>query len=140
MKDLSPAAGAGWKQSGPQLAWIRPVSRLRGQPQPPGSRRRRLRGLAAVLLGRVSPSSQQICHPYAQDHNRISSIRPGKDAFKLLILHSEATTELPGLSSVGSTETNLGWGWGELGRGSETAQVRISRNWLLGGARSGDPW
>lgn len=67
-------------------------------------------GLAAVLLGRVSPSSRQICHPYAQDHNRISSIRPGKEAFKLLILCRGALTALPRISSIGSTETNLGWG------------------------------
>lgn len=67
-------------------------------------------GLAAVLLGRVSPSSRQICHPYAQDHNRISSIRPGKEAFKLLILCRGAMTASPRISSVGSTETNLGWG------------------------------
>lgn len=67
-------------------------------------------GLAAVLLGCVSPSSRQICHPYAQDHNRISSIRPGKEAFKLLILCRGAVTALPRSSSVGSTETNLGWG------------------------------
>lgn len=68
-----------------------------------------------VLLGLISPSSQQICHPYAQDHNGISSIRPGKEAFKLLILCWGTMTALPKISSVGSTETNLG--------GSEGAEV-----------------
>lgn len=91
--------GPRWRQSG-QQGRLAPAA---------GSERvgKRLRGLAAVLLGRVSPSSRQICHPYAQDHNRISSIRPGKEAFKLLILCRGAMTALPGISSVGSTETNL---------------------------------
>ena len=104
MKDLSPSSGGPrWRQSG-QQGPLAPAA---------GSERvgKRLRGgLAAVLLGRVSPSSRQICHPYAQDHNRISSIRPGKEAFKLLILCRGALTALPRISSVGSTETNLGWG------------------------------
>lgn len=103
MKDLSPCSGGPrWRQSG-QQGRLAPAA---------GSERvgKRLRGLAAVLLGRVSPSSRQICHPYAQDHNRISSIRPGKEAFKLLILCRGAMTALPRISSVGSTETNLGRG------------------------------
>ncbi|MEJ1282453.1 hypothetical protein NN561_013411 [Cricetulus griseus] len=94
--------GPRWRQSG-QQGLLAPAA---------GSERvgKRLRGLAAVLLGRVSPSLRQICHPYAQDHNRISSIRPGKEAFKLLILCRGAMTALPRISSVGSTETNLGRG------------------------------
>jgi hypothetical protein len=104
MKDLSPAAGApAGNKVGSNDGGLRPIPLLTLPPaSPPRSRAVRcgavrkageaaaVRGLAAAgLLGLVSPSSQQICHPYAQDHNRISSIRPGKEAFKLLILSRE---------------------------------------------------
>lgn len=108
MKDLSPAAGASRGQSGQQLQ-LAPAD----FPAPaaaclPGTCGEGSAGLGLALLGLGSPSSQQTCHPYAQDHNRISSIRPGKEAFKLLMLCWGEMTALPRIRSVGSIETNLG--------------------------------
>lgn len=123
--------GPRWRQSG-QQGRLAPAA---------GSERegKRLRGLAAVLLGRVSPSSRQICHPYAQDHNRISSIRPGKEAFKLLILCRGATTALPGISSVGSTETNLRRGGRVQKEPSPSEKFENTGGYSHGGAR-GTGW
>lgn len=128
MKDLSPSSGGPrWRQSG-QQGPLAPAA---------GSERvgKRLRGLAAVLLGRVSPSSRQICHPYAQDHNRISSIRPGKEAFKLLILCRGAKTALPRISSVGSTETNLRRGGRVQKEPSRSEKFENTGGYSRGGAR-----
>lgn len=130
MKDLSPSSGGPrWRQNG-QQGRLAPAA---------GSERvgKRLRGLAAVLLGRVSPSSRQICHPYAQDHNRISSIRPGKEAFKLLILCRGAMTALPRISSVGSTETNLRRGGRVQKEPSRSEKFENTGGYSHGGARGG---
>lgn len=129
MKDLSPSSGGPrWRQNG-QQGLLAPAA---------GSERvgKRLRGLAAVLLGRVSPSSRQICHPYAQDHNRISSIRPGKEAFKLLILCRGAMTALPRISSVGSTETNLRRGGRVQKEPSRSEKFENTGGYSHGGARA----
>lgn len=131
MKDLSPSSGGPrWRQSG-QQGRLAPAA---------GSERvgKRLRGLAAVLLGRVSPSSRQICHPYAQDHNRISSIRPGKEAFKLLILCRGAMTALPRISSVGSTETNLGRGGRVQKEPSQSEKCENTGGYSPGGSLVGN--
>lgn len=87
MKDLSAALGARL-----ETKWAAVMAGAAGE----GGA-----GAGVVLLGHISPSSQHICHPYAQDHNPISSIRPGKEAFKLLILCWGAMTALPRISSVG---------------------------------------
>lgn len=86
MKDLSPAVGASGRQSG-QQSQLPPADLLLARPPAcPEWLGKAGRGAVVVLLGLGSPSSEQICHPHAQDHNQTSSIRPGEEAFKLQIL------------------------------------------------------
>lgn len=92
--------------------WLRPRPRPLPAPQRPPragepSRNVGPSGDVGRAVGKAaSPSSRRRCHPYAQDHSGISSIRPGKEAFKLLILYWGAVTELPRTRSAGSAETD----------------------------------
>lgn len=111
MKDLSPAVGARLETKWAAVTAGSGRCNCSHDCLPAGERLGTGRGLwgpVAGLQGLVSPSSQQICHPYAGDHNQIGSTRPGKEAFKLLILHRRVMTAQLSISPVASIDKDLG--------------------------------